>query len=181
MLNHSVFTDILFHIAPCCSDSFPLTYAAWLANALLFFCWGGIAKDSIGARHAANNLSRHDCKLLHLRECDNLCTCRLIESLPIVHYADTTADIVLNGADVGWSLVLAGFPHPHELCIVPTAAVLVHRQLTACAQSRAVLATTRVGLRPGCTVQAATHAVGRAAADTEARIEWPSQLLAGLF
>ena len=53
--------------------------------------------------------------------------------------------------------VVAFLPDPHELGVMPAAAVLVDWQLLARAQTRAILETARVGLIPRCLVQAAAH------------------------
>ena len=74
--------------------------------------------------------------------------------------------------------MLALLPDPNQLVVVTAAAPVVDGQLLARAKTRAVLAAPRLGLHPGGIMHAAAHALIRAAANAEIRVECPSQLRA---
>ena len=74
--------------------------------------------------------------------------------------------------------MLTFIPCPNIFRVVTTAAVLVDRQLDPRAQASAILPTARLGLLPRRAVQAPAHTLARATANTERRVECPSQLRA---
>ena len=74
--------------------------------------------------------------------------------------------------------MLALLPYPHVLRVVAAAAAMIDWKLSKRAKTCAVLAATRLSLRPCSAVQAAAHALVRAAAYAKRRIIRPTQLRA---
>ncbi len=95
--------------------------------------------------------------------------------------AHIVIDVVTLGShavDGGRMRMLALLPHPHQLCIVTTAAAMVHRQFLPRAQSGAVLVAPGKRFGPSGAVQAATDALVGCTAHTESRIKRPAELRA---
>ena len=95
-----------------------------------------------------------------------------------MHHAHAFANSILASAHEWWRLMLALFPHPHVLRVVPAAAALIDRQLAQRAQTSTVLTTARLGLKPRRAMKATAHPDIRAAAHAKRRVERPPQLRA---
>ena len=74
--------------------------------------------------------------------------------------------------------MVALFPSPHVLCIVPTAAALIHWQLVTSTETCAILPAPRFSLRPSRLVHASANALVRVAAHAQRRVERPTKLSA---
>ena len=70
--------------------------------------------------------------------------------------------------------MLTLLPYPDVLGVVAAAASVLHRQLSASTKSGSVLTATGLGLKPRRAMQAAAHALVRAAANAKRRIEAPA-------
>ena len=74
--------------------------------------------------------------------------------------------------------MLALFPGPHVLGIVTAAAAQIDGQFALCAQPSSVLPAASLSLQPCHVMSTSAHALVRAAAHAERRVECPAELRA---
>ena len=149
-----------------------------LANALLLLRRRRITKLCVCAWQA-RGAALIECRvLLHgVKRRQRVCGARLVP-LAVVHHPEAFARATFGCANERRPLMRTLVPYPHELRIVPAAAVLIHRKLSVRAEPSPILTTARLSLQPARRVVAPAHSDARATAHAERRVECPPELRA---
>ena len=166
---------VVLHVSAIRSDALLLCRRSQNAHALLLIRWRRVAKLPVCTRDCASALLTQRGEVLHGSQRRHL-QAGVIVPAAIVDRANALAVASLNGANERRHLMLALIPCPHVLRIVAAAAVLIDWQLIARAQPSAILPASRLGLKPGRAVQAATDTRIGVTAHAKRRVECPPEL-----